>query len=74
MDIMPAFEAVVGGSNPSGCTKRDVLVIRNICPLNISFYKIEYKYFIKNVDNYVSNVYKGHSINLSFKNQILKMC
>jgi len=26
------------------------------------------------VDNYVSNVYKGHSINLSFKNQILKMC
>jgi hypothetical protein len=20
MDIMPAFEAVVGGSNPSGCT------------------------------------------------------
>jgi hypothetical protein len=24
MDIMPAFEAVVGGSNPSGCTKYEV--------------------------------------------------
>lgn len=26
MDIMPAFEAVVGGSNPSGCTHNKKLL------------------------------------------------
>ena len=30
MDIMPAFEAVVGGSNPSGCTKKVEQNLKNL--------------------------------------------
>ncbi len=56
MDIMPAFEAVVGGSNPSGCT-------RIHCPLDKSY---KQTILLKNVDNYVGNVYKGHTKKVSF--------
>ena len=50
MDITTVFRTVVGGSNPSGCTKQ--------CPLVKALFS---KYLVKNVDNYVGNVHKGHS-------------
>ena len=66
MDITTVFGTVVEGSNPPGCTK-----INFICPL---IKALVCKDFIKNVDNSVSNVYKGHKNFLSLKTILLIIC
>ena len=66
MDIIPAFEAVVGGSNPSGCTKNSVLY-NFLMSLEIKFI------YIETVDNHVGNVYKGHNFYCLLSNFLLKI-